>query len=165
MYPRATVRARMPSVARSAPSETSVGGSLSSATGGLLRYLRRGHWPGWFLLRLAPWRAAGPAVRGVGLAAGMADSRAEAMVSRGAVRGARHPGLLALRSASGLGLPADAGRRAPTAFNRAGEKVRAAGGELPRVSGGVGPRRLGGLALPLLREEGPGHPWRVRAGW
>ena len=97
-------------------------------------YLRRVHWPGWFLLRLAQLRAAGPG----GPSAGMVDSRAEAMVSRGAVWGARGPGLLALRGASGLGLPADAGRPAPTAFNRAGEKLRAAGGELPRVSGGVG---------------------------
>jgi hypothetical protein len=41
-----------------------------------------------------------------------------------------------------------AGRPAPTAFNRAGEKLRATGGELPGVSGGVGPRRAGGLARP-----------------
>ena len=55
-------------------------------------------------------------------------------------RGARHLGLLALRSASGLGLPAArAGRPAPTAFNRAGEKLQATGGELPRVSHGVVP--------------------------
>ena len=138
--------------------ETSVRGSLSSTTGGLLRYLRRGPWPGWSLLRLAPVRVAGRVVRGWGLAAGMVNFRAEAMVSRGAGSGARHPGLLALRSASGLGMPADAGRPAPTAFNRAGEKLRAAGEELPRVSGGVGPRRLGGLALPLLREEGHWAP-------
>ena len=102
--------------------------------------------------RAAGWCAGG------GLAAGMVNFRAEAMVSRGAGSGARHPGLLALRSASGLGMPADAGRPAPTAFNRAGEKLRAAGEELPRVSGGVGPRRLGGLALPLLREEGHWAP-------
>jgi len=37
-----------------------------------------------------------------------------------AVTGARHLGLLALRSASGLGLAPGEGRPAPTAFNRAG---------------------------------------------
>ena len=57
-----------------------------------------------------------------------------------------------------------AGRPAPTAFNRAGEKLRATGGGLPRVSYGVGPRRRDGLALPLIGEEGLGHPWRVRDG-
>jgi len=46
------------------------------------------------------------------------------------VPGARHPGLLALRSSSGLGPCGPA----PTAFNRAGEKLRATRGELPRVS-------------------------------
>ena len=73
----------------------------------------------------------------------------EGLMRRGP--GARYPGLLALRSASGLGLAAwCTGRPAPTAFNRAGEKLRATGGELPRVSGGVSPRRRGGLALPLI---------------
>jgi len=53
---------------------------------------------------------------------------------------ARHLGLLALRSTSGLGPPAvRAGRPAPAAFNRVGEKLQAAGGELPRVSHGVVP--------------------------
>src|ERR1700730_7152433 len=68
--------------------------------------------------------------------------------------GARHPGLLALRSASGLGPPAGAGGPAPTAFNRAGEKVRATRGELPRVicevilgadAGSLSPHRGEGL--------------------
>lgn len=78
---------------------------------------------------------------------------------------ARHLGLLALRSASGLGPPAvRAGRPAPTAFNRAGEKLQAAGGELPWVKDEVGPLRLCGLALPLIGEEGRGRPWRVRDG-
>lgn len=65
--------------------------------------------------------------------------------------GACCPGLLALRSSSGLG-PARVVRPgpAPTAFNRAGEKLRATGGELPRVSDGVGPLRRDGLALPLI---------------
>jgi len=64
---------------------------------------------------------------------GMGEFRAgpAAVVRRGC--GARHPGLLALRSASGLGPAAGAGGPAPTAFNRAGEKVRATRGELPRV--------------------------------
>ncbi|HEX3310037.1 MAG TPA: hypothetical protein VHS32_27610, partial [Streptosporangiaceae bacterium] len=35
--------------------------------------------------------------------------------------------------------PPDAAGPAPTAFNRAGEKLRATGGELPRVSYGVVP--------------------------
>jgi hypothetical protein len=76
---------------------------------------------------LAPLRGR-PGGPWAGLAVGMVNSRAEAMVSRDAVRGARDPGLLALRSASGLGLSADAGRHAPTAFNRAGEKLRAGRG-------------------------------------
>jgi hypothetical protein len=46
-----------------------------------------------------------PTVRGYGLAEGMVKARAWVMVFCGAVRGARLPGLLALRSASGLGLP------------------------------------------------------------
>jgi hypothetical protein len=40
---------------------------------------------------------------------------------------------------AGLACPRGAGRPAPTAFNRAGEKLRAAGGELPRVVSGVVP--------------------------
>src|SRR5580704_13775896 len=59
---------------------------------------------------------------------------------------------------AGSACPRDAGRPAPTAFNRAGEKLRATGGELPRVSGGAGPRRKCGLALPLIGEEGLGAP-------
>src|SRR5579859_3649194 len=60
---------------------------------------------------------------------------------------------------AGSACPRDArGGPAPTACNRAGEKLRAAGRQLPVVSGGVGPRRLGGLAVPLICEEGPGHP-------
>src|SRR5260370_23748489 len=95
----------------------------------------------------------------------MVVCRAGTMAVPRAVAGARHSGLLALRSASGVGLPAvRAGRPARTAFSRAGEKLRATGGELPRVSHGVGPRRRDGLALPLIREEGLGHPWRVRGG-
>ena len=80
-----------------------------------------------------------PGSRGVSEA--MLEFRGGVMVvPRGGAEGARHPGLLALRSASGLGLPAaGAGRPAPTAFNRAGEKLRATGGELPRVSYGVVP--------------------------
>ena len=63
---------------------------------------------------------------------------------------------------AGSARPRGAGRPAPTAFNRAGEKVRATGGELLRVSDGVGPQRRDGLALPLIGEEGLGHPWRVQ---
>ena len=46
-----------------------------------------------------------------------------------------------------------AGRPAPTAFNRAGEKLQATGEELQGVVRG-GPRHRDGLALPLVREEG-----------
>ena len=53
-------------IASDVSAETSVRGSLSSTTGGLLRYLRRGPWPGWSLLRLAPVRVAGRVVRGWG---------------------------------------------------------------------------------------------------
>ena len=61
--------------------ETSVRGSLSSTTGGLLRLFACVHWPGRFMLWLAWLCAAGPAVRVSGLAAGMVNSRAEAMAS------------------------------------------------------------------------------------
>ena len=87
---------------------------------------------------------------------GMGEFRAgpAAVVRRGC--GARHPGLLALRSASGLGPAAGAGGPAPTAFNRAGEKVRATRGELPRVICEV---ILGADAGSLFphRGEGLGH--------
>ena len=89
-----------------------------------------------FLLRVRA--AGGHAVVGAG--EGMQRFRSGVMVVVPCGRGARHLGLLALRSASGLGLPAArAGRPAPTAFNRAGEKLQATGGELPRVSYGVIP--------------------------
>ena len=58
---------------------------------------------------------------------------------------------------AGSALPAGAGRPAPTAFNRAGEKLRAARGELPRVSDEVVLDAGGGLALPLIGEEGLGR--------
>jgi hypothetical protein len=76
----------------------------------------------------------------------------------GAVPGACYLGLLAPRSASGLGGPREAAGPAPAAFNRAGEKLQATGGELPRVWAEAGPQREGGLALPLTGEEGQGHP-------
>ena len=89
-----------------------------------------------FLLRVRA--AGGHAVVGAG--EGMQRFRSGVMVVVPCGRGARHLGLLALRSASGVGLPAArAGGRAPTAFNRAGEKLQATGGELPRVSHGVVP--------------------------
>ena len=92
--------------------------------------------------------------------------------------GARHPGLLALRSASGLGPPAGAGGPAPTAFNRAGEKVRATRGELPRVicevilgadAGSLSPHRGEGLWAPVLvRARGAARAasaWQRGACW
>src|SRR6516225_4911391 len=85
------------------------------------------------------------------------------VVPRG--RGACHPGLLAPRSASGLGVPGM--MRARLLQQRSTELVRSSGrpgGELPRVMHGVGPRRRCGLALPLIGEEGLGHPYRVVAG-
>jgi hypothetical protein len=82
--------------------ETSVRGSLSSATGGLLRLFAACALAWVVLATGGAGRRGGPQA---GLAAGMVKCRAEAMVSRGAVRGARDPGLLALRSASGLGPP------------------------------------------------------------
>ncbi len=98
------------------------------------------------------------------LGEGMLRSRAGRGVVSGAVAGPRHPGLLALGSASGLGLPHGCGRPAPTAFNRAGEKLRTAGGQLPRVCREADPQRCCGLAVPLLGEEGLGAPGRVRKG-
>ena len=53
---------------------------------------------------------------------------------------------------------------APTAFNRAGEKLQATGGELPRVSDGAGPRRRDGLALPLVRRKVFRAPMLDRGG-
>ena len=100
-----------------------------------------------FLLRLVPG-VAGAGARD--LAAGMPGFHAGPVVPR---RGPGDPaglGLLALRSASGLVPPAGAGRAAPAAFNRAGEKPRAARGELPVVwdevvldvkAGSLSPRR------------------------
>jgi hypothetical protein len=110
---------------------------------------------GWCSCHCGCWPAlAGVDARALGLAEGMPKFRAgNRIVARRGV-GARHLGLLALRSASGLGLAGDgAGRPAPTAFNRAGEKLQATGGELPRVSDGVGPLRRDGLALPLIGEK------------
>ena len=89
------------------------------------------------LLRVGPGKC-GHAGRRAG--EGMQKFRSGMMGSCRAVGGTRHLGLLALRSATGLGLPAAwRGRLAPTAFNRAGEKLQATGGELPRVSYGVVP--------------------------
>ena len=64
---------------------------------------------------------------------------------------------------AGSARAAEAAGPAPTAFNRAGEKLRATGGELPRVWAEAGPQREGGLALPLIGEEGQGAPAAVRA--
>ena len=61
---------------------------------------------------------------------------------------------------AGSARAAEAAGPAPTAFNRAGEKLRATWGELPRVWAEAGPQREGGLALPLIGEEGQGHPQR-----
>ena len=54
---------------------------------------------------------------------------------------------------AGSARAAEAAGPAPTAFNRAGEKLRATGGELPRVWAEAGPQREGGLALPLIGKE------------
>src|SRR6266436_9434004 len=101
-----------------------------------------------FLLRLV---FGVPRFRSGVLTAGMLRSRA-GMTDDGlpsAVPGARHLGLLAPRSASGLGPgPREAAGPAPTAFNRAGEKLQATGGELPRVSYGAGPDGLAGSLSP-----------------
>jgi hypothetical protein len=63
-------------------------------------------------------------------------------------RGARHPGLLAPRSASGLGGPREAAGPAPTAFNRAGEKLRAAGESCPGSETGLVPYGRAGSLSP-----------------
>ena len=51
---------------------------------------------------------------------------------------------------AGLACPRGAGRLAPAAFNRAGEKLRAAGGELPGVVSGVVPDGYAGSFSPVL---------------
>ena len=80
---------------------------------------------------------------------------------------------------AGSACPHDAGRPAPTAFNRAGEKLRAAGGELPRVSSGVVPDGQTGSLSPLIgggRSRAPvqgggrsagqaASAWSCRASW
>jgi len=142
--------------------ETSVSRVLSSGAGEFLVPMGMSCEVG-FLLRPV---FGVPRFRSGVLTAGMLRSRA-GMTDDGlpsAVPGARHLGLLAPRSASGLGPgPWEAAGPAPTAFNRAGEKLQATGGELPRVSCGAGPRRPGGLALPLIGEEGQGAPAAMRA--
>ena len=65
--------------------------------------------------------------------------RAGRVACCGAVWAGRWPQvLLALRSASGLGLPAACGQACPTAFNRAGEKA-GAGDSCPGLSAGLVP--------------------------
>jgi hypothetical protein len=127
---------------------TSVRSGTSSGSGAFLVLLVNEFRSG-VLLRLA---AAGAGVHpGAG---GHGEFRAGPVAVQRRGCGARHPGLLALRSASGLGPPAGAGGPAPTAFNRAGEKVRATRGELPRVicevilgadAGSLSPHRGEGL--------------------
>jgi hypothetical protein len=123
------------------------------------RFFRCSWWGGLdlgFLLRLAASEAgAGQCGSAGGLDAGMRQSAPGSSGPR-RVRGARHPGLLALRSASGLSPPAGAGGLAPTAFNRAGEKVRATRGQLPRVLTEVVLDGRAGSLSPH-RGEGLGH--------
>ena len=70
---------------------------------------------------------------------------------RAARSGRPSPGVFSLHVVqAGSACPHDAGRPAPTAFNRAGEKLRAAGGELPRVSSGVVPDGHAGSLSPLI---------------
>ena len=93
--------------------DTSVRGSLSSGSaefsgdsGNLV--LNWGSCYGWHWCGLP-----GAGARPGGLAAGMLRCRAGTMAVPRAVASARHPGLLALRSASGLGLPAWCGQACP----------------------------------------------------
>jgi hypothetical protein len=98
------------------------------------------------------------------LAEGMLRCRAGMMVAvRGAIRvpAARVFSLYVVQAGSAGPRVARPGP-APTAFNRAGEKLRATGGELPGVSDGVGPLRADGLALPLIGRKVFGHPCQVR---
>ena len=62
---------------------------------------------------------------------------------------------------AGSARPHEAGRPAPTAFNQAGEKLRAAGRELPRVSSGAVPDARTGSLSPSSGEEGLGRPCRI----
>src|SRR6185437_17028471 len=78
------------------------------------------------------------------------------VVRRG--RGAGRPGLLALRSASGLSPgPRVRAGLAPTAFNRAGEKARATWGQLPGVLYEV-VLSVGAGSLSPSAGKGSGHP-------
>ena len=146
---REWTRQRTPAAVTAATAETPL--QITSVRSGASSGSRDFWWSGsdlGFLLRLVPGTA------GVGECVPQRPScghaavprRERAVPRRGC--GARHPGLLALRSANGLGPPAGTGGPAPTAFNRAGEKVRTTRGRLPRVICEAGPRRVCGLAVP-----------------
>jgi hypothetical protein len=120
---------------------------------------------GWCSCHCGCWPAlAGVDARAPGLAEGMPKFRAGNRIVATRV-GARHLGLLALRSASGLGLAGDgAGRPAPTAFNRAGEKLQATGGRAAQGVGRGWSPTPGRARSPPHRGEGLGHLRRVRDG-
>jgi hypothetical protein len=87
---------------------------------------------------------------------GHAEVPCRAMVVCGTAAGACHPGLLALRSASGLGRPAGCGQACPTAFNRAGEKLRATGESCPGLAARLILNEMAGSPSPH-RGDGRGH--------
>jgi hypothetical protein len=118
-----------------------------------------------FLLRLVLKRARVPQLTALeGLTASMAKCRAgkDGDIS-GAVRvpATRVFSLHVVQAGSAWA--AEAAGPAPTAFNRAGEKLRATGGELPRVWAEAGPQREGGLALPSPGRKVKGAPAAARA--
>ncbi len=105
------------------------------------------------------WRVSAAVGRRPGdLAEGIVRCRAGRWLLCGTVAGGRHRGLLALRSASGLGLAREirAGlpRQRSTGLMR---RSRRSGKSCPGFARGS-PRRGGGLALRLIGEEGLGHP-------
>ena len=137
-------------------SQTSVRGSLSSGAGSWCADCGAGVLTG-FLLRLVLVRVG---CRGsAGLEAWLGHTevpcRRWSLAARVRVPVTRVFSLYVVQAGSAC--LRGAGRPAPTAFNRAGEKLRAAGGELPGVSSEADPQRDGGLALPLSGEEGRGH--------
>ena len=129
------------------------------------------------------WRGlAGAGGRARGLAEGMLGCRAGTMAVPRAVAGARHPGLLALRSASGLGLPA--WWRAGLPRQRSTELVRSSGrpgescpgcgtglvpdagtGSLSPSSGGRSKGTGAGCGQEALVRRPPPGSWRHRRRW
>ena len=122
-----------------------------------------GEFPGALANGLVPWVLATDGaerarVRQLTVPEGLTAGRAKCRAGKdGDIRGAVQVPATRVFSLhvvqAGSARAAGGGRACPTAFNRAGEKLRATGGELPRVWAEADPQREGGLALPLSSER------------